>query len=168
MITDNELKLLIALLKNVDKYGLQTFLSLKEKLAVSEELDFNFLEKLSKEKFKNLKQKSNYKVEMEKYLDGIEINKKLAVNNLVNSFQSRAKLKNLLEVSSYLNSLGFSDKKISTWQEGIYILVKGLHKYNFDLNYIDKIQNDFEPPLDDDRSLERWSEIILSKQMSKK
>lgn len=168
MMTDNELKLLIALLRNVDKYGLHTFLSLKEKLAASEELDFNFLEKLSKEKSKNLKQKSNYKIEVEKYLDGIELNKKLAVNELIKSFQSRTKLKNLLEASSYLNNLGFSDKKISTWQEGIYILVKGLHKYNFDLNYIAEIQNDFESPLDDDRSLERWSEIILSKQISKK
>ncbi|MEZ8541921.1 hypothetical protein AB6C74_03700 [Vibrio splendidus] len=168
MMTDNELKLLIALLKNVDKYGLQTFLSLKEKVTKQADLDFNFLEKVAREKSNNFKHKVNYKVEVEKYLNGIDINKKLAVNDLINSFQSKSRIKNLSEVSSYFNRLGFSDKKISSWQEGMFILVKGLSKHKFDLNYIAEIQNEFESQLDDDRSLERWSEIILSKQASKK
>ncbi|HBC3831635.1 TPA: hypothetical protein ACVU43_004876 [Vibrio parahaemolyticus] len=141
-MTDNELKLLVALLKSVDEYGLKTFISLKEKVEMTEKMDFNFLEKISKEKSNRLKQNCDYIIAAEKYLDNIEINKKLAVNELIDSFKSQSKIKDLSDASNYLDNLGFSDKKISTWEEGVLILIKGLSKYNFNLEYVTQIKND--------------------------
>ncbi|WP_221886429.1 hypothetical protein, partial [Vibrio cholerae] len=67
-----------------------------------------------------------------------------------------------------LNNLGVYERKISSWQEGIFRLVKFIENDNFSNEIIMQVKKDLELKSSSDRSLERWSEIIFHKDLPPK
>jgi len=165
MINDKELKLLMGLLREVDKHGLDTFHSLKGKLQDSKSLDFNFItDAIALRRKSKASPRVDYNVKIDKVLENITEEKNYVFNQLTVALKSKSVIKNMVEFTSFLNLHGIQTKKLSSWNEGIFKLVKECESR--DINYIDNVYdsyNHFETSYIDDRSLDGWSDIILKK-----
>ncbi|KPH57995.1 hypothetical protein [Pseudoalteromonas porphyrae] len=160
MINQDELKLLLALLNTIDKHGLEKFHSLSKKLTGSDSLDFSFLnEAISKRKKLKSQSKPDYVVKTEEIIKKMDNDKKVVVIDLITLIKRKSVLKNLSDFSTYLNANGIQTKQIRSWHEGIYrIAYECFHK---DMSFINKLSEVLTDSKKDDRSLARWSEIIL-------
>lgn len=160
MINQDELKLLRALLNTIDKHGLENFYSLNEKLRGSDSLDFSFInEALSKRKQLESKPKLDYVVKTEEIIKTLDDDRKVAVIDLITLIKRKSVLKKLSDFSDYLNASGIQEKQIRSWHEGIYLIAyECVHR---DINFIGQLSEALTNSEKDDRSLDRWSEIIL-------
>ncbi|TQP77018.1 hypothetical protein, partial [Vibrio cholerae] len=121
MINDRELKLLISLLKEIDKYGLDTFDSLREKIKISNSIDLDFISSLYRKLQVRVPRKSiDYHDEVLKSLKMIDLERREEIASLISLIKDKISFKNISEFSAYLNNLGVYERKISSWQEGIF------------------------------------------------
>lgn len=162
MMNDKELKLLIALLRNIDKHGMDTFLSLSKKIKSSDIPCFDFVKEEHMDLIhRNAKLKVDYNDKSMRVLSGFESEYKNAVVSLIKLIKSKDKIKNLSAFTSFLNLNGIRIKKVASWDAGIYSLMLILKVK--DTNFIRNLVFEDISEKNDDRSLESWSEVIMKK-----
>lgn len=110
----------------------------------------------------------DYQHETLKILDYVDAGRRVEIEKLILKIMSKVNFKSINELSEHLRSRGIYGMKISSWQEGAFRVVKYIETNNLSEKAINKIQEDMELNQSNDRSLERWSEIILSKDNQKK
>lgn len=160
-MNDKELKLLITLLKDIDKFGIDTFLSLSEKIKNSGLPNLGILKE---ENIASLhgKTKVNYNNKMMKVVSSLPPDYQDRITDLIKIIKSKEKIKNLAAFSRFFNLNGIEINKISSWDAGIYSLVLILK--DKDINFINNLVFEDESKKIDDRSLDGWSNIIMNKE----
>lgn len=165
MINDSELKLLISLLKEIDKHGTNTFITLCQKIADSGINDLENIARLLPFRSSTPKKttKPNKTIDFSSLLNDeletVDYKKKEIFQEIISSFKSKKSIRNLKDLSKYLNSLGVSIKTIRSWDEGCFLFVKEIKGDS--IESLDKIRQEVGISNYDDRSLEGWSDIIL-------
>ncbi|WP_185842659.1 hypothetical protein, partial [Vibrio cholerae] len=110
----------------------------------------------------------DYHDEVLKSLKMIDLERREEIASLISLIKDKISFKNISEFSAYLNNRGVYERKISSWQEGIFRLVKFIENDNFSNEIIMQVKKDLELKSSSDRSLERWSEIIFHKDLPPK
>lgn len=165
MINDGELKLLISLLKDIDKHGNNTFITLCQKIANSDIKDLENIARLLPFRFakpnKTTKHNKiiNYSSLLSDELETVDHKRKEIFQEIIFSFKLKKSIRNLKDLSGYLNSLGVSIKRIRSWDEGFFLFVKEMKGKS--IEFLDKIRQEIGLSNYDDRSLDGWSDIIL-------
>lgn len=159
MINENELKLLISILNQVDKFGLDTFQSLCNKVNIGD-IDLEFILKLAEQR--SLQTNRN---DINKLLEQQDDDRKQLISNVLNTLQSR-KL-TLAKSISLLSEKNINIPKITKKSELYVSLVNELTKLDSRslFNLTSSINDTVEKSLPDDpkRSLEAWSNVIMKK-----
>lgn len=157
MINENELKLLISLLNQVDKFGLDTFHSLCKKVRIGD-IDFEFVLNIAEKT--NLNKKSN---NIDNLLNQQDDDRKTLILAVLNALQKRRFT--LARTTSFFNEKNIkipnATKKNELYTNLVNELVKldsaSLSKLVISID--DSIGNSFKN--DPQRSLEAWSKVIM-------
>lgn len=169
MITETETKLLIELSKLINKYGEKTFYTLAKNLKDPKFL--SSIETLSEvaSTLKKTRKKSGGKTDYNKKIkEKIEsfsssnTEKYRLLKEISLGIDSKNYFKTLKDFANFMNDQGVLDKKIRSRPQGKYLFFS--HIINRDQSQIKEILSQVQSTKDlNDRSLDAWSEVILSK-----
>ncbi len=169
MMNDKELKLLISLLKEIDKYGIDIFQNLIKTLRGEEDIEkLEILFDIAILNKKNKKNQLNYNKEINELITKFNEDKRNIVKKIITILNEKKYIKNLNEFTDFLHSYDINNKKTISWAFGTYSLI---HKYKEEnLDFFEKILiaiKNYESNNAKDRSLEGWSDIIMKNQNKK-
>lgn len=161
MINATEIKLLMALLQQIDKYGIDVFNSLIQKMEHDDPIiDLSSLRKTAANSTK-LSHAHNIWEEKTHLLMKAQSDEKLdKIKNCLDIINNKQPFKKLSGLQDFLINLEMIKKKFKSRAEAIYFLTEYLTKV--DNKTIESIYTSLEEVAqNDDRSLKAWSSVIF-------
>ncbi|HDU8697168.1 TPA: hypothetical protein RG731_002396 [Morganella morganii subsp. morganii] len=162
-MTDHEIKLLISLCRQIDKYGIDTFISLVKKLKDTDTLqDLELLIPIAK---KRIAITTNSKLNNKKAIELIENAKKEGKKysdkliNIYETLKSNNSTSTISEINHFLSIHGKKKPTLNGKERLITYLINEL------LNNEDLLIEASHFFKNDDRSLSAWSDIIMKNKL---
>lgn len=164
MINENEIKLLLAILSQVDKYGIDTFKSLSKKVSI-DGVDIELLHEIAKQR---RRPPSTTKQNYYDLINQQNNEKRPLILDIIEQLNNKKGL-SLAKVASLLHEENIFLPKVSKKNDLYIHLISELAKLDYKIllevksNIINSISAKTSNKDSVDRSLEGWSNIIMKK-----
>lgn len=169
MIRENEAKLLLELSKLINKFGMKSFSNLVSRLK-----DPSFISSIEAidevaQKLKKPKSKKTIKIDYNKksknIIDSISKSapeKYELLKEISSRIDSKQFFRSLKEITAFVDNQDIYKKQVRSRHQGKYIIIS--HFINLNLSEIEQFLRKLEiMQHPDDRSLDAWSQVILTK-----
>lgn len=161
MINATETKLLVALLQQIDKYGIDVFSSLIQKLGHDDPIiDLSTLRKVATNTTKRTYVTNDWEEKTIALIKAQRHDKSEKIKTFLEIMNSTGPFKKLSDLQSFINKFEVIKKKFKSRAEANYSIAEYLTKV--DDKTIDSIFFSLEEEIkNDDRSLKAWSNVIF-------
>ncbi|EKN5109835.1 TPA: hypothetical protein ACXR7G_000715 [Yersinia enterocolitica] len=164
-MTNSELKLLIDLCRQIDKHGIDTFISLVEKIKDTDTLSsLELLVPVIKKRQVKPENVSHYDKKSIEIIEKEEVNGNKFHNKLMNVYvylKDKNSASTVRKIKYFLDTNGKASAGLNGKEKSINYLIRELSKDGNLLNEANSFFND-----SDDRTLSAWSDAIMKNKLS--